>query len=760
MHTLAKSLIKIGTTLKTVVMVTPEDLQANKEVKQFHHIHIIDRSGSMYGSINSLIDNIQNTIEGIPANDLISIIWFSSPSVYKTVVKGMKKDATINETLNKLRSVIGVTCFSDPIKEAGLIIEELYDICPNISVTFFTDGHPVVPWTIEEEERKIFNSLNAIKDKVVAINTVGYGSYYNRELLKSIADVTEFGVFFHSKDINEYKSIFQNNFEVINDMCSNPVEIKGQNVIYVGSKFTKLADGIKLSRLDKEKNVFYVVGGKNDFDFEIDGETYNSSTIKASIDKQKEADFLYAYAYNLFYSGERRKCLDIIVKNLKDKKLADQQMSVFTFDEVSNYEQALHASVFNESDRLQEGKCSSTYLPKHNAHCVMDVMLALSEANAFYMPSHKEADGYNRIGRKVTDIENRFVKNNEPILAPLSQFVFAKDKLNLSIQFTVNGIVKLNPKSAKRVGLDADFSSQIFRTHTVIKNGTLNMDSIIVALPKTLHQKLKKLGTDLKSMAVLDVLSKNNPLTKLAQEHNEEYTICKICLSSLPIINRTYLEKVTMSKVFKVCNEMLQDQAYQKCLNTYIKKIYSIFPDAKQEHAFVSLTPEQIDVLEDYGIDKRGNYVGINNTMETVEEADSYEIRKLAFNFKGFSSLPSLDAVFKKKEAIKTKGSGSLTPSQQIIADAEEKLLTTVKEKHGDFEDLQLSMKEIFEKELEEVKFRLKRNSYWLSGLKIAKVLTGDWFKELTTFDKKGNYVFEETDKVLLVKSEIAKEYI
>lgn len=55
-------------------------------VNQLHHIHILDRSGSMGKEINNLIDAVSETIKVVNDNDLISIIWFSSPGQFRTLI--------------------------------------------------------------------------------------------------------------------------------------------------------------------------------------------------------------------------------------------------------------------------------------------------------------------------------------------------------------------------------------------------------------------------------------------------------------------------------------------------------------------------------------------------------------------------------------------------------------------------------------------------------------------------------------------------
>ena len=134
---------------QSIMLLDPRyDFNNNQSVKisNYHHIQIIDRSGSMYSYIDELIDNIQETISILNPDDLLSIIWFSGPGEFRTLIKGAKKTDNLIPLLDSIRSTVSTTCFSEPLMEAEKIIEELAQLCPNFSLTLFTDGCPVVPW--------------------------------------------------------------------------------------------------------------------------------------------------------------------------------------------------------------------------------------------------------------------------------------------------------------------------------------------------------------------------------------------------------------------------------------------------------------------------------------------------------------------------------------------------------------------------------------------------------------------------------------
>ena len=752
---LQKNSLTIGSAKYTLVAVRPVESKT-EERKQFHHVHVLDRSGSMHSDINNLIDNVKETVKETDANDLISIVWFSSPGQYRTLVKGAKSSEGLLKLLDSLRSVLGTTCFSDPIKEIELIVDELHALCPNISVTFFSDGQPVIPsgmWSLEEENRRIFDSLNRLKDKIVAVNTIGYGYNYNQNLLRDMASTTEYGVFAHSADIDNYKTIFLKNYEILNGTVSDPVQVsaKDAEIIYLTARFTKMANNsLDMTRLAKNDNTFYLLG-KGNFEVVVNGDAIKTTAILDYISEADKETFLYAYAYNLFYQGKRQKCLDVVAKGIKDKYLTDKQMSVFTFDEAAAYQKELEQALYSPDTRAKEGKCPANYLPKNNAHCVMDVVLSLAEAGAYYLPMHKDAEKYQRTRRAAVDSDNRFERSNELVIASFEDFVFAEDRMNMSIRFKINGHVQLNPKSAQRVGLPATFNSFIYRTYTVIKDGTLNIKKLVVAMPDATYKALEKAGTVMTKLPI-----DKATVTALTAKNAgaARFVVALVDLSTLPIINRTYLSKGTnMSKVFSTCNEMIKDEAIQKWIGYYIKEIDKLQP--AKEGIFQTYTDEQALVLEEHGLDKTGAYKGVQVSVASTENSDSYEVRSLSFTFKGVSALPSVNDVEKRIASGKEP-----TLSQKIMIDAKNELSAKVLAAGQDLANLTLDLKAVLGKELKEVRARLRNNRYWLGGMKIAKMLTGDWFEELTTSDDKGNYVYQEADRTLLVKAAPIIEYL
>jgi len=484
-----KNKVIIGGQEKVVVafLHKDEDTQVveTTTVNRIHHIHILDRSGSMSSDIDELIDNVQKTIDVIGDEDLLTIIWFSSNGQHRTVIKGASKFDKLNSVLDSLRSVVGCTCFSDPLKEVNLVLDELGDVAP-VSITLFTDGQAVVPWSTAEEEKRCFAELEKMKGRILAFNTVGYGYYYNQEFMKAMSATSEFGTFVHSSKIDDYMTIFSHNFEKISDAVCETIDLAtiGAEIVYLTRSFTKMGqDFLHLSRIDKRKNQFFVVVDKanEDFSFVYQDKVYHFSDVQQAMSEATLNNYLYAYAYNLYYAGRRKEALDVIAE-LKDKALIDSHMCAFTFDECSAHIEKLRKAIFKSNCRYVDGVAPKNYVPADDARCVMDVLTFLQTGDSFYIPFSKNIDGYKRIGRKASEEINYFTKSEKEVRVPFNDFVHNKEHMNLSIRICMDGHVTLNPKRAKATGLPATIDSCIYRNHTIIKDGNLNIKKIEVLL--------------------------------------------------------------------------------------------------------------------------------------------------------------------------------------------------------------------------------------------------------------------------------------
>jgi len=741
-----KNLININNQNKVLITInhnqTEQQTQSIKVDSQ-HHIHILDRSGSMSGSINNLIENVKLAIKHMSDNDYVSIIWFSGHDECKVLIKGAKKDESLFKLLDSIKSTVGLTCFSTPIAETNTIIEDLFNICNSISVNLFTDGEVVVPWTEREEENKIFAEIAKFKDKILAFNTIGYGYYYNQDLLKRISAESTFGNAIHSNHINEYVSIFDHNYERVNDLILESVEIdiinetENVDIIYLNSNSSKYTQNtLKLNRLDKKKNQIFLLSDK-DFTFKYNDEIIDTSKLPITkINKNIQPtinNFFYTYAYELFYINKRQEALNIIANNLHDKYLVDTQLNIFTNDEVGQYTKELKNSIFKPKTRYKTGLSPDNYLPKDDTFCIMDLLKILSESNNYYIPSKN----YQRIGTKTEDKFNLFVKNEDESKTPINTLTYNKKFLNVSLPLTIYGKVKINAKIASKHNLDKEIDSKIFRTHTLIKDGNLNMQEIECVLDEETYNKL------------IEIQNENNiEFIQLVNSNDNAYKV-NIILNKLPVINRMYVnESSNIENIFNSIIRINELEIQQKVLNFYIKEI--INKHNIIEGKFKDFSAEQIEVLQQHGLNKNLEYVGVDN--QKAESKDYYFARCLEFNLKGYSSIPSVNDVLKKVETKK-----KLNDVGKYMYDYINMLnIGLTKLGYNDLNNLTEKHKDVLQQQLEIVKKELFTERTKINCMKIAVVLTGSWFNNLEK-DDKGNWYYKKDDKILNIKSEKVK---
>lgn len=765
--TMYADVVTIADEAKKVVVVNIDESQIKMDAPKLHHIHILDRSSSMRNEIDALIDNVQNTLSSIHDDDLVSVIWFSSPGNYRTLVKGASNSQELKDLLNSLRSAEGSTCFSDPIKEANLLVDDLYSLCPNISVTLFTDGQTVTSWEKSEETRRIFDELKKLSPRILALNTIGYGPYYDQQLLKKMSLTTQFGEMIHSSKIQDYLTIFDRHFEKLRDSVTVSVDLaapEAGNIIYLSRKFVREGDTsgtLVLSRLDKEKNQFFILGKTTaDFNFSLNGKEYSSADIVTAPRKETITNLKYAIASNDYYSGRRYHASSVLA-DIGDKALVDAAAKAFTFDEVAAYSSTLLKAVFSTKARSLDGICDKNYLPAKDAFCVLDVMNILFESDSKYSPFGKNVDAYQRTTRKVLDNYNQFKFPEAEVLASFSDFVPSSEFLNLSVRFPITGSVQLNPASAKRVGLPDHVPATIFRNHSIINDGVLNLPKIEVLLDHKAFSKLSASG----------MFENGSKILGITTISDVDYTRAVLDMRGLPMLNRLYVpEEIKPEMLLSKVERLTTLEARQLALNSFMTQVYELNPVAKKVGEFKDLTLDQIQVLEDSGLNSKFWYSPVESLKPAAEAADYYEAKSITFNLKGISSLASVSDVLTR---ISEKGIDKLTSSQKYVYSALMSVaaaVSAVSDQVCDISTMKLrkapnAVRDELERLVTDNKLELRKERTELVALKMAVVLSGDWFEGFKSEEPRAKSnsdisSFSKDDTTLILKSGKVKRYI
>ncbi|QIG68154.1 Von Willebrand factor type A domain-containing protein [Rhizobium phage RHph_Y68] len=735
--------VTIGGKPLTVTAIDPSTPEA-KETPRTHHFLLLDRSGSMYTSINDEIDQAKEAVNAIRgSNDLVTVLWFSGQGSHGVIVEAANGATDIASQLDKYRSVLGATCFSEPLEKVASIAKSHSHKVDQTVITLFTDGCPVVTWSYDQELVRSIQAVTSLYSiNLVAVNSIGYGNYYRRDFLQHLADTTELGTFVHSRDLDELSLLFEDAVGVARGLRVSKLSVDSvdSEILYLGGETRQFRkNDLDLSRLNKEYNRIYVV---SDHDVFINGEMFQTKTVTQKEYPDLVENFLYAYADALYYRGERQKALDIIVNNLKDKAIADSMMNAFTNDEVATAQLKLRdADLFFES-RFKEGKCAPGYLPKKDAFCLIDLFkIFFDDGRVSYVPFSDNVKTYNRINRKSEDKFNVFQADQEEVVTPIKDFVWNKDLLNLSIQFSINGVVNLNPRSAKAVGLDPVFKTKIFRNHTIVKDGSLNIESAEFIVPlevinRIKHEKIK---------------------FKIISSYGDDTDMIRVVfdLRSIPIINRLYIDRsFNLDEVAAVTLEIAQEEARLKVLNWVHDTAVSSNGRLQKTDTFKTYTVDQIAVLQEHGISKQGWYNGVQVERAKAEDSDSYEARTLNFYVKGASSLPSI-ADFQKM----VDGKKDPNIPGKFMIQAMDRIVTQTDALGFKLDAPDSKLVAFLDAKVKETKKTIQALRNEVNVVKLAKVLTNDFFHGLTP-NEKGDYTYDFNGHTIVLRNDLKTVYI
>lgn len=670
--------------------------EVKKLPDSIHHIQILDRSSSMYHSIEQLMEDCKKTILQMKDNDFYTVIWFSSAGEYRTVLKGIKNDEANREAsfrvLDSLKSVLDYTCFSESVEETEKIVDELAALCPNFSVTLFTDGCAVTPWSTANEHNRVKTVLERLKDKILAFNTIGYGNYCDEEVLNEWASISNFGQFIHSGKIDEYHTIFEENAERARNLEKDSVEfeVKGADIYYFTSNnVSKYHEKVSLNHIDKKTNQFIIINDGGNLTGTINGDDFTDDG-KKSIPANRMDALMYKLALAEYCFGDRYTAICILGKSLADKPMTDAQIAAFTPDEIEKFKKKLKNAAFRNKDR-NKGTAPANYVPDENTPCLINLLSILTQSkDNLYVVNNN----YKRIGRVTTDSFNMFKKKYEENTSPIENIVYNASKLNISIGFNIPGTVSLNPKQAKAVGLNPEHECGIFRNHTIVKDGYLNMDELKVIVNERTRDDIMKYF--------------DYAVTSIEGKDGKNYLT--IDLTQIPIVNAG-MGNATIEDMFELVRKENKYKAQ-------IKLAKELTKDSKKTWEQTKYTDEQCALLEEYSI-KNGTYNGINNSVPSVEDSDFYMARCCEFTLKGFSKLSS----------IKIDEDGNPTIEKPANGDAY--LVQAISHKN-DFTS---------EVVLDALKALLADTRAKIAGIKIAKVLCGKWFDPEKLADTKKDEV-------------------
>ena len=629
---------KIKEDLYLVEQTIPQEKTESAKTLTTNHIWVYDRSYSMSYDLKQLAKDIIEKSKHVPRGDTISLGWFSGEGDFNFILKGFKitsdSDYSIlTKAVENNKSPVSCTCFSEILADTKNVISDLSIFSDKFSLMFFTDGYPVVS-NYSKEIESIFEAIKSIEGSISSSCLIGYGNYYNRDLMIDMAESLG-GALVHNSDLHEFKltlddfienaSLFGNK-KVIELDCPSTLDIVFS---YVGGN----SKTINIYKQNNDDNtISFVPVEEGDSVLFTLTETEPKESEEVLLDDNtcfrptnREPFIKALYAASCILNQKTKTDLALeTLSSLGDKRMLGKLNNAFTNSEYGAVEEKLRVCMSNPKERFEDGR-DTNYLPPEDAFCLIDaVELLSSDSEAFFFPYHEDFK-YKRIGvgSKSKGDYPKFVPNDNT-KCEFSSLVWNKTRLNLSVRATINGTIKLKDDPSK-FGFGESFPTHIFRNYSIVKDGFTHTYNIPMSLSKESYEKLGKEG----------VIWSNSPW--------EKDRVYNIELGNVPVMNRAIAKGKTSAqdlcvKTFKE----LELQGKLKVLNGIYKELTSnkdSFVDV-----FSGLTEDQVAYLEENGVTKNG----FSPALEKSEPVDFYFAKDFSVKVKGFSALPSVNAVSKK----------------------------------------------------------------------------------------------------------------
>jgi hypothetical protein len=604
-----------------------------------NHIWIYDRSGSMYSLLGQLTEDLTARAKELEKGDTLTLGWFSSEGQFNWIIKGYKvtdaKDQQVLEGLiRKNNTTIGMTCFSEILKDTNQVVDDLSALNPNFALTFFSDGYPVVS-NYSREIESIQMAIKQVGGKISAALLVGYGPYYNKELMSSMAE--QFGgALVHSADLKSFNVTMS---DFIRDSREGGLKVKVnlEHKSPLGLYFGVNGKSINLYQDNGGSVSFVPTKNARDFLFVLTDrltgkeEEVTEKDLETLGERNSLWKGAYAAACLLTQKTKTDTAMEVLAL-LGDKGLVDAVNNAFTNDEYGAAEARITTAMAAPSERFLQGKVKN-YLPKEDAFCLLDALSLLMDDSEAYFYPYDSAFEYKRIGvpSKTKPGYAKF-EAEKGARAPLNSLTWNSSKLNLSVLAKIQGTVELKDGHQK-FGLVKDYPTFIFRNYTLVKDGFLNVQKLPVSV----------------SEQTFAVLQAQNVIDVRASWGQDKVVL--LHLDRIPVINRAIAKGKTSAT--ELCRKSYQETVLEGKIKA-IKYLRNALVES-EESTGKALSSDQEKFLADNGIGKSG----FSPPTEKEEPTDFYLAKEFEIKIKGLSSLPSVNKVLGATKA--------LTPSEKLV---------------------------------------------------------------------------------------------
>ncbi len=651
-----KSVIGSGLALVGVKVAETASIEVRPSV---NHIVIVDASGSTYGFIDDVADQLVNKLpDQVQDGDTFSGLWFSGRGEFGVFADGVKVSslsdfASLAKSIKSSLRARGLTCFADVLKASKGMVERLSANGGVNSLWFMTDG-----MDNQSNKSDILKMCEALSAYVGTATVMEFGYYTDRTLLNNMA-VTLGGTHIFAKDFKDYEPLFDAHMKG-KSVKRKPVSISGtprKGVVFgVNGDVYAVANGVA-NVPENLENVYYL--------------TDDASPVSGKVSLTDTTPLYSALA--VFAQAQAPEVFPLL-KATGDVTFINAYTNCFGKQAYNQFVALSQEAVLNPALRLVNGY-NPDLVPAEDAPTVLDALYILMGEEGVKLHTKNEAWTYDRIGRKavnkadvvteeektriatimagVTDvaslkaaqaeIENITAKQDNKATfkgedtSYVTSITFNEDRPNVSIKTKQNGVVTL-PENSYGISTVNLFR---FRDYTIIKDGILNTAVLPVSISKAGFDKLAAIG------AVT----------------GEYADVVIVDLSKLPLINRKSVKSVTAVGTATLAVKIMQNKAKNKILKGFITE----YAPKETSAGFKSVYGDEAgEWLATVGV-KDG---GFNPPVTLAPATDVYMSKELETKIAGYSTPASIADVQKAKAKGKFNGPQSLVAAYVDAIDA------------------------------------------------------------------------------------------
>lgn len=652
---------------------------ATKVETSVNHIAILDCSGSMYGELPKIREQLKSRIPKLlKKGDTLSIIWFSGRGQFGTLLEA-EAVATlldlkeVHGAIDRYVQCLGLTGFKEPLQEAQRVVERIGKKNKNpFAVVFMSDGYDN-QWSKQE-------ILKAVEDTSAGLSSatfVEYGNYADRQLLAKMAEKAG-GTLIAAEDFDRYAPVFENALsKTVSGAPRIEVPVQGDIIggfVWVldnGDLVSFESDNGKVSVPEDKNELWYLsptsVGDKGRDLVAISKDTADPSHKQAS--GSSAVDGAYA-AISLFSVRMQPNVVLPLLKATGDVKFIQQFGGCFGKQKYSEFMDATKTAAFDHQARFSAG-WDPNKVPPDDAFTILDFLRVLNSDESNRVLLDTKDFVYKRIGRPAVPVVEKdadgkelpaieFKTDDAPDGYPVSTLTYNEDRPNVSILVRKDGTVDLS-KRLKGSGFEKkipkEFKTFIFRNYTIIRDGIINVERLPVRMTGGTVRQLVKAGFPMDAVQGLEGEAQDKAVGRVKKASDDRPVSFVVDLKALPVINRNMVKGASAKVLFEKEWELTKVRATQKVLNGIRKEK---FP--RESEGFKVLYGEEgAEWLKNQGIT---DYSGFGPKTEKAAAQDQYMGKELKIALKGLSSLPTV------KEAQQKIASGKTTARHELLRPA------------------------------------------------------------------------------------------